>query len=274
MVTTIYIEYAIIDNMVINCLLFYFVFKTIKQSIPKLKILIASIVGTGFAIALPLLSFNGVAMIFIRLFIGAFLVYIVQNKSLGRWTLFYLLFLTYTFAFGGAVYGVLAMTGLDDTRIPVGLVAGTVFSMFLILKLLVKFLNVRHSISQNLRDVVITHKGEKFKVTSYLDTGNRLVDPETNAPVVIISLSLFLKMFPDIPPDKIVLNRLSENEIQSGKYIPLRTVAGKTKIWTFASEKLEIIKGKTHENIRLGVSMQGFKDAIKYDALLHSSLGG
>ena len=256
--------------MVINSLLLYFVFKTIKQPIPKWRLLLSATIGTAFAILLPLLNFQGVVSVLVRLFIGALMVFIVQNKSLSRFVLFFLLFLTYTFVFGGAVYGVMAMAGWESA--PVGLVAGVVFVMFLVMKLLVKYLNVRHSASQNLRDVVIHHKGQKYQITSYLDTGNRLVDPETNAPVVIISLSLFLKMFPDIPPDKIVLNRLSEKEVESGKYIPLSTITGKSQIFTFPPEKFEIVKGKTHDNIRLGVSMRGFKDAVRYDALLHSSL--
>ncbi|MCL2587360.1 MAG: sigma-E processing peptidase SpoIIGA [Firmicutes bacterium] len=251
-------------------MLLYFVFKTIKQPVPKWRVLLSAIIGTAFALTLPLLSFSGVGMFFIRLFVGALMVFVVQNKSLGRYTLFLLLFLTYTFAFGGAVFGVMSMFGLES--VPFGLVPGVVLAMFFIFKLLIKYLNVRHSVSQHLRDVVIHHKGERYKVTSYLDTGNRLVDPDTNAPVVIISLSLFLKMFPDIPPDKIVLNRLGESEVEQGKYIPLSTVAGKSKIFTFKPEKLEILKGKTHDNIRLGVSMRGFKDAVRYDALLHSAL--
>jgi len=269
----IYIENAIIDNMVINSLLLYFVFKTIKQPLPKWRVLFSAIVGTVFAILLPLMTFDGALSFFVRIFVGALMVFIVYNKSLARYTLFLLLFLVYTFAFGGAVFGVLAMTGLDTATIPMGLVAGVVFGMFLVMKILIKYLNVRHSVSQHIRDVVITNKGQRYQITSFLDTGNRLTDPETGSPVVIISLSLFLKMFPDIPPDKIVLNRLGDKEIENGRYISMSTIAGKSKIFTFPPEKLEIIKGKTHENIRLGVSMKSLgKSAVSYDALLHSAL--
>lgn len=279
---TIYIENAIIDNMVINSLLLYFVFKTIKQPVPRWRLIISALVGTGFALVMPLLSFTGILAFLIRLFIGAFMVFIVQHKSLARFVLFYLLFLTYTFAFGGAVFGILFMlnsteSGLQfftyNSAVPVGVLVGGVFMMFLFLKLLVKFLNARHSVSQHLRDIIITHKGQRYRINGYLDTGNRLTDPESGAPVVIISLSLFLKMFPDIPPDRIILNRLSESEVESGRYIPLSTVTGKSKIFTFPPEKLEVIKGKTHSHVRLGVSMKGLgKDAIKYDALLNAQL--
>jgi len=278
---TIYIENAIIDNMVINSLLLYFVFKTIKQKPNKWLILASALVGTGFALVMPLLTFQGVLAIFVRLFIGALMVFIVQNKSVKRFVLFYLIFLAYTFAFGGAVFGILFMLtdtagGLQffmyNSSVSVGLLIGVVVGMALLMKLLIKFLNVRHSISGNLRDVVIHHRGEKYKILSYMDTGNRLQDPESGAPVVVISLSLFLKMFPDISADRILLNKLSEEGIEDGRYINFSTVAGKSKMFTFAPNKLEVIKGKTHEKVRLGVSMKGFKDAVRYDALLNAAL--
>jgi len=279
---TIYIENAIIDNMVINSLLLYFVFRTIKQKPNKWLIMLSALVGTGFALVMPLLTFSGILAVLVRLFIGALMVYIVQHKSLKRFVLFYLIFLAYTFAFGGAVFGVLYMindtqSGLQyftyNSSVSVGLVIGVVAGMALLMRLLIKFLNVRHSISSNLRDIVIHHRGEQYKILSYLDTGNRLRDPESDAPVVVISLSLFLKMFPDISADRILLNKLSEEGIEEGRYINFSTVAGKSKMFTFAPNKLEIVKGKTHEKVRLGVSMKGFKDAVRYDALLNAELG-
>ena len=277
---TIWIETAIIDNMVINTLLLWFVFKTIKQHPPKFKILLSAAIGTAFALVMPLLTFTGVLALVVRLFIGGFMVFVVQSKSFSRFLLFYIIFLAYTFAFGGAVFGVLFMLndtvgGLEfftyNSSVPMGVLVGAVIAFAFLMRLLVKFLNVRHSISNHLRDVVIHHRGERYKITSYLDTGNRLKDPESGAPVVIISLSLFLKMFPDIPPDRILLNKL-ESEIESGKYINFGTVAGNSKMFTFAPTMLEVLQQGNYNNVRLGVSMKGFRDAVKYDALLNAQM--
>ena len=268
--------------MVINTLLFYFVFKTIKQKVPWWRVILASVVGTGFAFVMPLLTWTGVAAFFVRLFIGAGLVFIVQSKSFVRWLLCYLLFLAYTFAFGGAVFGLLFMLGNTqegltfftyNSSIAVGLLVGAVALFALLMRLLVRYLNARHSVSQHLHDVIIHHRGEKYKITSFLDTGNRLTDPVSRAPVVVISLGLFLKMFPEISADRIVLNKLTEEGIEDGRYIPFTTVDSKpSKMFTFSPSKLEIVKGKSHDNVRLGLSMRGFKDAVKYDALLNAQM--
>ena len=275
---TIYLENAIVDNMIINTLLLYFVFRTIKEQPKWRRIVLAAGVGTVAAIALPLLSYTGIAAFLIRLFVGAMMVFIVQNKNLTRFTLFYLLFLGYTFALGGAIYGLLFMFHSTAgsllyftyaTSIPMGVFVLTAVAGLYLINLLIKYLNLRQSVNNHLQDLVIYNDGEKFKVLSYMDTGNRLVDPESRAPVVIITLSLFLKMFPEVTVDRVFLNKLN---VKGGYYIDFSTVGNSGKMYTFAPEKIEINKSKTVENVRLGVSMRGFKDAIKYDALLNANL--
>jgi len=277
---TIWIEYAIVDNLVINSLLLLFVFRTIKQAPSKLKIFASASFGTVAALVMPLLVYTGVIAILIKLFIGAVMVFIVQNKNLIRFALLYLLFFAYTFAFGGAIYGIMFMfdstAGSFNANISVGglLVIGLV--TWKLLSLCVTFLNLRQSVNNYLRDIVIYYKDEKFSVTSYLDTGNRLVDPVSQAPVVIISLSLFLKMFPEVSVDRIFLHKLASVGINDGRYISFSTVESKdSKMFTFTPQRFEIAedkhKFKSCDNVRLGVSMRGFNGAVKYDALLNAA---
>jgi len=282
---TIWIEYAIIDNLVINSLLLLFVFKTIKQRAPKWKIFASATLGTIAALILPLLSYTGIVALLIKLFIGASMVFIVQNKNLTQFMLFFMLFLVYTFTFGGAIYGILFMFDStagsllyfqNNSSVPVGILIGGGLVTWKLLSLCIKYLNLRHSVNNYLRDIVIHYKGEKFRVTSYLDTGNRLVDPVSRAPVIIISLSLFLKMFPEVSVDRIFLNKLNQVGINEGRYISFSTVdSNNAKMFTFVPQKLEIAEDKrgfkSLNNVRLGVSMRGFNDAVKYDALLNAA---
>lgn len=299
---TIWIEYAIIDNLVINSLLLWFVFRTIKQAPPWIKIFASAAFGTIAALIMPLLSYTGVVSFVIKLFVGAVMVFIVQNKNLTRFILFYLLFFVYTFALGGALYGILFMFDstsesllyfTNNSAIPIGVLFCAGLAAWKLLSLCIKYLNLRHSVNNYLRDIVIhydrpigdrisesterRYESEKVRVTSYLDTGNRLVDPVSRAPVVIISLSLFLKMFPEIDATRVFLNKLTQVGINDGRYISFSTVDSQTsKMFTFMPQKFEIVenkrKFKSCDNVRLGVSMRGFKDAIKYDALLNANL--
>jgi len=282
----VYLEYAIIDNLVINSLLLWLTCRTVKLKPPQWRIIISAVVGTMIALALPLINvpgiWGGALMVAIRIFTGAMLAFIVYNKSFARYLLFLLIFVSYTFALGGAIYGVMfAVMGVEaslltSTTVPVGVFIGVACVFLWILSKLVKFLNVRHSINNYLRDVIITYKDNKFKITSYLDTGNRLVDPKSQAPVVIITMSLFLKMFPDVSVDRILLNKLCKENIDDGHYINFSTIEKSDgKMFVFAPSKLEILdrkSKKTIDSVRLGVSMKGFRDAVKYDALLNAQL--
>jgi len=286
---TVYLEYVIINNMVINSVLLWFVFKTIKHRAVWWRILLSAAVGTGFALAMPLIQIPGVggaiAMVGIKIFVGAFMVFVAcWNMNWVRQVLFFLLFTAYTFALGGAIYGITfaaqsAQTSLlfftQATSVPIGVFVGGAVGFLWVLSKLIKFLNVRHSINNYLRDVIITYKDNKFKITSYLDTGNRLVDPKSNAPVVIITMSLFLKMFPDISVDRIALNKLAGENIEDGHYIDFATVERTSKMFVFAPTSFEIVEKNKSGNscdVRLGVSMKGFRDAVKYDALLNANL--
>jgi len=274
--------------MIINSVLLWFTFRTIKSRAVWYRVLLSASIGTGFAMMLPLISLSGfwgsIGLISIKVFIGAFMVFVACWKTNPvRQILFFLIFAGYTFALGGAIYGLTFATQsvessilffTQNSSIPIGFFVGTAFIGGILLSKLIKFLNVRHSINNYLRDCVITMRGNKFRITSYLDTGNRLVDPKTGAPVVIITMSLFLKMFPDVTADRILLQKLGL-EIEDGRYIDFSTIDRSAKMFTFTPTMFEIIDKKSsvaHSNVRLGVSMKGFKDAVKYDALLNANL--
>jgi hypothetical protein len=79
-------------------------------------------------------------------------------------------------------------------------------------------------------------------------------------------------MFPDIEIDKLIMNKLGD-EINDGHYINYSTVADKcNKMFVFAPKKIEVVGGKTTDNVRLGVTMRGFGGAVKYDALLNANI--
>jgi stage II sporulation protein GA (sporulation sigma-E factor processing peptidase) len=261
----VYIELAVAENLIVNFMLLLFVYKTVRQRPNYRRITLSAILGTIFAVLLPLFSFSGAVLFAIKLFIGLCMVYICQNKNLVRFLLFYLLFVTYTFAFGGAVLSFNSGTNKY-------IVIGVLLLMFVLFNFLIKFLNVRAAVGSHLRDTVIYYGDNKFKICSFADTGNRLLDPKSSAPVCIISLSLFIKMFPDIEIDKLIMNKLGD-EINDGHYINYSTIANRSsKMFVFAPKKIEVAGGKTTDNVRLGVTLHGFGGTVKYDALLNANI--
>jgi phosphatidylglycerophosphate synthase len=214
---TIYLEYAIVDNIVINLVLLCFVFWNVKNKLAAWKLTICIAVGMVFACVVPLASIGLLTAINPRNFYIAITILMAAK-----------VFVTCVFLF--------------------------------FMSALIKFLNLRGALNNHLCDIVITYKGKEYKTRAYLDTGNRLIDPESKAPVVIISKRLYLKMVP----------------ILSGHYISFSTVdKADGKMFVFKPNKFEIVtkdKKTQHENVRIGLAMRDFKDKIKYEALLNVNL--
>ena len=148
--------------------------------------------------------------------------------------------LTIAFAFGSAVYA------FDDKF----LLVGAVLIFYIIVQLLID----KRRKQKYLNRAVIHYAGKMFSITTFMDSGNRLIDPETNLPVCIISTSLFVRM----------------GMVEEGHYIDYQTIGGKGKIFVFRPDKIDVGKN-TITDVMLGVSL---KDFGKFDALLNAKLGG
>lgn len=126
-----------------------------------------------------------------------------------------------------------------------------------------------HRRQKFLHQTMVECGGKSFRLNALLDSGNALTDPISGKPVSIISLPVFLQMFPEIPADKIVLQELET--CVTGHYINCQTVSGKSQLFVFSPDKMQI-NGTTVQSL-LGVSTQNFGNQ-KYDAILNIKLGG
>lgn len=165
--------------------------------------------------------------------------------------------LTVAFAFGSAVY---AFTNKY-------LLVMVVILFYLLLQGLLN----RHRRQKYLNATVIHYAGNIFKLRGLMDSGNALTDPVTRAPVCIISLPVFLQMFPGITADQILLKELP-NIVNGGHYIDCHTVHGKADLFVFPPDKIQI-NGTTVKDCMLGVAAKDFGNE-HYEALLNIKLGG
>lgn len=164
--------------------------------------------------------------------------------------------LTVAFAFGSAMYA------FDNKYLLVAVV--------LLFYIIVQKILYWHRRQKLLHQTTIYHKGKSFLVKALLDSGNSLVDPVSQTPVSIISLAVFLEMFPEVSASQI-LGRELDTYITGGHYIDCQTVNGKAQMFVFPPDKLQI-NGSTVNSL-LGVSTQNFGNR-KYDAILNIKLGG
>ena len=164
--------------------------------------------------------------------------------------------LTFAYAFGSAMYA------FSNKY----LLVIVVLAFYIIMQKLLHW----HRRQKLLHQTIIQCGGKNFCVNALLDSGNALVDPVSRTPVSIISLPMFLQMFPDISADKILLHEL-DTCVNGGHYIDCQTVNGKSQLFVFPPDKIQI-NGTSIRSL-LGVSTQNFGNQ-KYDAILNIKLGG
>lgn len=165
--------------------------------------------------------------------------------------------LTVAFAFGAAVYAF-------DNKF---LLIGVVILFYLIIQKLLNW----HRKHKYLSQTTIYHAGHVFKLKSFMDSGNSLIDPVSRIPVSIISLPVFLQMFPEIAADQILQHELAE-VIPGGHYIDYKTISGRGQLFVFKPDCMKVDGVEVTQGL-LGVSAQDFGNS-KYDALLNIKLGG
>lgn len=271
----VYIEYVILDNLIIDSILIYLTNLTMRTKINKYRLFTASVVGTIFAIFLPSLKINNIILIFVKLLAGLFIVLIFSKLKLKDILLNYIIFITYTFMMGGLCFGILyllnsnvSINGLIiyNFNIPISIIILLIFIYFLIMK---KFIKYRKNILNLTYPVEIFKDNKSIKLNGFLDTGNQIYD-EFGNPIIVISLNSFLNAYPNISILKVATNNVTEYDVKTSKYLTISTANAITKMLTFKCDKVKILEDKTtkiYKDVVVGVSNSNFNK--KFDCILH-----
>lgn len=272
----VYIEYVILDNLIINSILISLTNNTLRNENNRWKNLIASIIGTIFAIFMPFLHLNNTLLLLVKLAVGLIMIICFSNLRFKSVFLNYIVFLFYTFLMGGMCYFILDILHVSTTTsgvliysfdIPVSLIILLIYVYYIIISKLIKY---RKNIV-NFKYGVILHKDDKvMKLVGFLDTGNQIFD-DIGKPIVVISLKSFLNAYPDISLLQVATNNVSKFDINDSKYMVISTANATTKMLTFKADQLEVLedgKIKKFDNITIGVSNSNFNQ--KFDCILHS----
>lgn len=267
----VYIEYAIIDNFVINYLIIKTATRCALVKTGFIKLAFSSAVGTAVAIFLPIFSLDGGYLIIIKITL-ALLMTLISGKflSLKKYFFTFFLFVFFTFLCGGFIIALFNFAMIDyenyflsgyDSIVPIGL---TVFIVYIASKGVVtavtKLLKERN-LRPFLRQCAIIVNGKKFIVKGFIDSGNGLYDSKSGLPIIVCSNSLFEKL-------------KKSNVKKSVSKLQFDTVSGSSIMELFVIDKLLIyngIKVNIFNNVLLGVSPFGF-NSNSYELLLHPSL--
>lgn len=259
---TVYVEYVLADNFILDYLLLKLTVKTAGKQICRVKIAAAAALGAIFALFYPLTGLTGALLVLLKTAFGAFMVLISANfcgykdflRTAG-------LFVSLTFVVGGTITGIYSIFGLTETSD--ALIAFTVLPFWGICFLsqrAYKKLTKAARIKKFMRETEIKAFGITVKTTGFMDTGNGVYDE--GVPVIFIDRKTASKF-------------LSNGAIFKMKKIPVITVNGKSEKFAFKSDEITIRLGEEEYKYKdITVCIAGGSFERGAGAILHPALEG
>ncbi len=275
----VYIEYVILDNLIINYLLMNTTLKICNKKVNKTKIIFADLLAAILTIIMPLISNNNLIQLVYKLIVGLIIIVcIYKYNNIKEYFITYLIFLTVTMLFGGLIIATLSVFDIQYStsgllflsfEIPISSIVLVVYFYYKIFAAIYKYLAAKNKVSNYYYESIILNNGKKYTILGYLDTGNCLYDIDNN-PIVVVDKKTFCDIFRNFPYHKLILKKVDNNDIRDGHYIDIGTVSSKDKMLVFKIDNLIIKQDnncRCYSDVSVGLSNTNFKN---YDMILHN----
>ena len=258
---TVFVEYVIIDNVVIDYLLLKATLIIANVRYKRKRLFLAALLGALIALVYPLLESVPLIMTAVKVLSGILLTLIATKyKSTREYYVVTLLFFLFTFLAGGAITGVFYLFNIpQSTELMIGIMILPVYAVVRIVVDVLKYLYRHKNVACKTYTIELTCREKTVTARGFFDTGNALYDD--NSPVIVCGKSLFY----DILGDNLLSVKLRK--------ISVSTVSGKTENYAFKLDSLKIYildKPNIYNNVTLLVSAESLGDG--YDVILHPDL--
>ena len=284
----VYIEYVVLDNLIINYVLLSLTSYSLKLNAKKSLCVVSSMFGTVCAILFPFIKFNfethiNILLLFLcKMLVGLIMVLIIKKpKNFQGFIVAFFLLLTYTFILGGMCYGMMCLFNVQTTfsgiimfgfEIPVSLFLLLGLCYLKVLFALIKIVKHKANFSKFYYDVKLSVNNRTTYVTGFLDSGNQV--KINDGAVVVINYKTLLKLYPNLNVANLVVGKLSETGLKNAGMINVSTADGNCKMLTFTLDELQIIDDDNKvinlKNTKIGLAKTNFYG--KFDCLLSPEL--
>lgn len=205
---TIYVDVLIVNNMIMTLAIIWAVGQILAYPTSWPRLLGASLVGTIYSLLMIILAQYRLAGMFkIPLYIGLNLVvvYLMARLAFGGGStkktvksIFWIYGLTFLVIGLLFFFDNLLETGFQLTQYsPLVIALAGAFLLILIGKLCWRFFQTRPVPEEFILPLKIRLRGKRVKIHGLLDTGNRLQDPLSGQPVLIVELRAAVSLFPE-----------------------------------------------------------------------------
>ena len=258
---TVYIEYVIIDNVIIDYLLLKATFALTGYVCVRKRLFLTAFLGALIALVYPLLDGVPIIMTAVKVLTGFLLTLVATTyKNAREYYITTLLFFTLTFLTGGAITGLFSLFSFSySAEVSIAVMFLPVYVLLKVLGQVIAFLYRRKSVISQVCIVEMCFGGRTVKARGFFDTGNALYDGQS--PVIVCEKQLFKKI-------------LGDNVLGVGlKKISVSTINGQTQNYALKLDSLRIYISNIpniHNNVTLCLSNSAVGEG--YDVILHPDL--
>lgn len=243
----IYIDYIFLINFVFDFILLISISYLLKRNVKVLRIIIGSIIG-GLSIFILFIRIPSLVFFFLKILSGILMVIVTFKYKDLKYTLnnfFYLMILS--IILGGFLYLINIEVGYEHVGMifymngeNLNIFILMLFAILIMIIYVKKIKSYQNKINYYHKVIIYTEKSSIF-LNGYIDTGNNLIDPYFNKPVLIVN--------PDI-------NISSDRFI----FVPFNTLNSKGMLKCFLIDKIYIdgvgykyncLVGKSFDKIKL-----------------------
>ena len=192
---TIYVEYALLENFLIDGMLLYLSLRGAKANFKWKKLLFSAFVGAIFALLSPFIALPDFLSYLLKFLMGILLCLLafppLKNKNdVGRYAISLALFFLLSFAFAGAIFALYDhFSFLDGSyqteQTPATLVLVCAIAFLIFTVRLGKSIYKKQTIFRNVYDCAILYGKRRVAILGFFDSGN--LATKKGAPVCFLS---------------------------------------------------------------------------------------
>lgn len=287
---TVYIDIILLENLCMNYIILFATAYIMKIKISHIRIIASSSIGAVYSIMLYMQILPIYSSIFMKIILSVVMVYISYAPksvkiAIKQLIIFYLI----SFAFGGCAFALLYFVKPQDIFIKNGVYIGTYplkiallggIVGFVITYIAFKIIKNKATKEEMIYKLKIKINDKTVEVNALLDTGNKLKDPITLVPVIVIEKQKLYNFLPEEileNIDKIIggdSNKLIEENIKymsKFRVIPYNSIGKQNGLMLgFKADEVKIIideEERTIKNTIIGIFNQSFNSQI-YSALI------
>ena len=256
---TVYIEYVLFNNFIIDMSLLSAAAKITRLRIVKTRIFIASLIGAGLSMCYPLLPENKFLIIF-KILTGILLSLIAVKENFLTTIKHFFVFVAFTFLFGGCMYAiknaVLLPEKFDELFIASEFIPAVI--IYLITLVLLKIIVKTNDLKNFSYRCEVKLSGKNFFADGFLDSGNAVYCGFVPVCVCDKKFSETLK------------KELSDAVVTETEEITINSFSGEKKTKILLNAEIIISNGQTtriYKNVGLALTEREYKSRI----ILHGS---